>query len=111
MTRFPVTLLLGPMVGCSSAPVPLAGLTFSQHSREVVLSREHPQDDFLKAKLVAIANDGTTTIQSLEDGDTLRAAPGRFFAPGPYGSEGLQLLSASAAKHEPRLLRTWCESK
>jgi hypothetical protein len=109
MSRLLAILLLGLMVGCSS--VPGGRITHSLYTREVALSHRRPQDDFLKAKLVAIAEDGTTTIQCVETGDTLRAAPGEFFASGPYGTHGLQLISASAEKHEARLLRTWCETK
>lgn len=109
MSRLLVMLLLGLMVGCSS--VPGGRITHSLYAREIVLSRQHSKDDFLKAKLVAIAEDGTTTIQCVGTGDTLRAAPGEFFAPGPYGTQGLQLISASADKHEAHLLRTWCETK
>jgi hypothetical protein len=109
MLRLLAILLLGLMVGCSS--VPGGRITHSLYTREVVLSYEHPEDDFLKAKLVAIAEDGTTTIQCVGTGDTLRAAPGEFFTPGPYGIQGLQLISASADNHEAHLLRTWCETK
>jgi hypothetical protein len=109
MSRLLAILFLGLMVGCSS--VPGGRIMHSLYTREVVLSRQHPQDDLLKAKLVAIAEDGTTTIQCIETGDTLRAVPGEFFSPGPYGTQGLQLISASADKHEAHLLRTWCETK
>src|SRR5689334_8902392 len=107
MSRLLAILLLGLMVGCSS--VPGGGITSSTYTREIVLSRRRPQNDFAKARLVTIAEDGTTTIQCVETGDTLRAAPGEFFAPGPYGTHGLQLISASAEKKEAHLVRTWCE--
>lgn len=109
MPRLLAILLLGLMVGCSSFPG--GRITHSLYTREVTLSRQHPQDDFLKAKLVAIAEDGMTTIQCVETGDTLRADPGEFFAPGPYGTQGLQLISASAEKQEAHFLRTWCKTK
>ena len=109
MFRLLATLSFGLVIGCSS--VPGDRITHSLYTREVVLSRQHPQDNFLRAKLVAIAEDGTTTIQYVETGDTLRTVPGEFFAPGPYGAQGLQLISASADKHEAHLLRTWCETK
>jgi hypothetical protein len=108
MTKYFAILLLGLVAGCSSAPSFSGRESFVLRSREVVLSRQHPQDDFLKARLVAIADDGATTIQVIDTGDTLRAVPGDFFAPGPYGIRGLKLISASAEKHEVHLLLTWC---
>ena len=117
MTRFIIILFLGLATGCSSVssnritPLTGGGITHSLYRREILLSRQNPQDDFVKAKLVAIAKDGTTTIQSVETGETLRAAPGEYFTPGPYGTQGLQLISASAEKHEAHFVRTWCETK
>ena len=117
MTRFIVILSLGLAAGCSSVPsyriTPLSGgrITHSLYQREILLSRQHPQDDFLRAKLVAIAEDGTTTIQAAETGEILRAAPGEYFTPGPYGTQGLQLISASAEKHEAHFVRIWCETR
>ncbi len=109
MTKYLITLLSGLVIGCSS--VPSGRVTHSLYTREVVFSQQHPQDDFLKARLIAIADDGTTTIEVISTGDRLRAGAGEYFAPGPYGAQGLQLVSASAEKQEARLLRTWCETK
>jgi hypothetical protein len=109
MTRFIIIFLLGLSVGCSSVQHGL--FTHTLYTREIVLSRQHPEDDFVKAKLLAIAEDGKTTIQCVQTGDTLQAAPGEYFAPGPYGTHGLQLISASADKYEVHLLRAWCETK
>jgi hypothetical protein len=100
--------------GCSSAShetVVSFHSSDSLYQRQVMLSFQNPNDKSLHAKLVAIAQDGTTTIQVQPRGDILRATPGAFFAPGPYGTHGLQLVSASATKGEATLLRTWCESK
>jgi hypothetical protein len=108
MPRHIAILLLGFLAACSSAPHPNERLSFVLRTKEILLSRQHLEDDFIKARLVSIAQDGATTIQSLETGDILQAAPGEYFAPGPYGFRGLQLLSASAEMHEAHLLRTWC---
>ena len=109
MRKIFVTLWLGLMVSCSS--VPNGRVTSRTYIREVVLSWQHPEDDFLKARLVAVAQDGTTTIEVISTGDTLRAAPGGYFASTAYGTQGLKLISASAEKHEARFLRTWCVTK
>lgn len=109
MTKYFITLWIALGVGCSS--IPGGRVTHSLHTREAVLSRQHPQNDFLGAKLIAIADNGTTTIEVISTGDRLRAAPGEYFAPGPYGTQGLRLVSASAEKQEARLSRTWCETK
>lgn len=109
LTGFGALLLLVVLAGCSS--VPGGGVTSTVQSREVVLSGQHPQDDFLGARLVAIAADGTTTILCFQMGDYLQASPGGYFESDAYGREGLQLISASAEKHEARFVRTWCETK
>lgn len=96
MKKLAAILLLGLMAGCVS-------VTCSIYSREFVLSRERPQDDVSKARLVQIAADGTTTIRSLFTGETLHAKPGGYFAPGPYGTHGLRLISVSVDKHEAHL--------
>lgn len=108
MPKYFLSLLIGLVVGCS---VPGGRMTHSIRICEVVLSRHHPVDDFLGAKLIAIADDGTTTIEVISTCERLRAAPGLYFAPGPYGTQGLRLVCASAEKQEARLLRTWCETK
>jgi hypothetical protein len=107
MKNFIALLMLVALAGCSSAPL----YSVSHHQREVVLSGLHPQDDFLGARLVAIADDGTTTILCFQMGDYLQASPGGYFESDAYGREGLQLISASAEKHEARFIRRWAEAK
>lgn len=102
--------LIVVLASCSLAPrAPLVSSTGYQ--REVVLSQKHPEDGFIKAKLVTIAKDGTTTIEVTKTGERLTAAPGEYFVSSAFGRVGLQLLSASADKNEIRLLRAWCETK
>lgn len=108
MHRTIVTLLLGLGAGCSSVPGSLSGFTL--HSREVVLSREHPRDDFINARLVSIAEDGTTRIQTVTSSKTLEAAVGGYFVgTNAYGTQGLRLISASTKTGEAHLMRNWCE--
>ncbi len=102
----PLLAVIGFVAGCSSARI-----IHTSYSREVALSPKHPEDDFINARLVRVARDGTTTIEVIESGETLTAAPGQFFVSGAYGTVGLQLLSASADRNEVRLLRAWCETK
>jgi hypothetical protein len=77
----------------------------------VVLSQKHPVDDFINARLVTIAKDGATTIEVAETGERLTAAPGEYFVSSAYGTEGLQLVSASADRNEAHLVRSWCVTK
>ena len=105
----PLLTLIAFLAGCSSAGIP--GTTHTTYSREVELSPKHPEDDLIKARLVRIATDGTTTIEVIKTGETLTAAPGQYFVSSSYGTEGLQLLSVSADRSEVRLLRAWCEPK
>jgi hypothetical protein len=107
-TFLAITLMALLIAGCSSAP----GVPGSySYIRQVVLSENHPEDAFLKARLVAIAEDGTTTIEVSGTGEKITAAPGGYFASTAYGKVGLRLLSASADKKEARLLRAWGEIK
>ena len=105
----PLLILIAFVAGCSSAGIP--GTMHATYSREVVLSPKHPEDDFIKARLIKIASDGTTTIEVTKTGETLTAGPGEHFVSSAYGTEGLQLLSVSADRSEARLLRAWCETK
>jgi len=103
-----ITPLVFLVVGCSST----RSVPGNHHYvREVVLSEKHSEDAFLGARLVQIAKDGTATIEVTETGERLTAAPGEYFVSGAYGTEGLQLLSASAEKNEARLVRAWAEIK
>ena len=105
MARLLIILLFGLTVGCVSTKQN----TIREYGREIVFSREHPENDFIGARLVRIADDGTTTIQVIPAGPELRAVLGGYFVSGEYGRHGLQLISASAEKHEARLLRRWAE--
>ena len=100
MAKLTATLILGLVAGCASVD------TCSIYSREFVLSPQQPQDKVSKARLVQIAADGTTTIRSLITGETLHAQPGGFFTPGPYGTEGLRLISVSVEKQEAHFEQT-----
>ena len=80
-------------------------------SREIVLSKGHPKDNHIRARLLGIAADGTTTIQVLQSGEELQARPGDYFVSAEYGRKGLQLISASAEKHEARLQMNWSDSR
>jgi hypothetical protein len=105
MAKLLIILLLGFMVGCAST----SHVTIRELSRDIVLSSTHPEDAFIRAKLIGIASDGTTTILVTPSGPELRAAVGDYFVSSEYGSHGLQLVSASAEKHEARFLRRWAE--
>ena len=74
MTRLFIILLFGLLVGCSSNKN-----THVDGKFEVVLSAAHPQDDSIRARLVSISDDGTTTIQVLNTGRILQAPVGGYF--------------------------------
>ena len=103
MSRYFAILSFALAAGCASAPD--ARNLDSYPTREIVLSSRHPQNDFLKVRLIAIAKDGTTTIQVVETGEMLRAVRGDFFVPAYFGRHGLQLIGASPEKHKAYLLR------
>jgi hypothetical protein len=109
-TFFSILSLIALVAGCSSAPRGLVH-TSTSYRREVVLSQKHPVDDFINARLVTIAKDGATTIEVAETGERLTAAPGEYFVSSAYGTEGLQLVSASADRNEAHLVRSWCVTK
>ncbi len=103
MRKYVLIVFLGLAAGCSSAPD--VRNWDSPPTREITLSKRHPQDDLLKVRLVAVAEDGTTTIQVLQTGETLSAVRGCFFVPGYFGRHGLQLLGACPEEKEALLLR------
>ena len=105
MVRLLIILLCGLVTGCASK----YPNTIREHEREIVLSASHPDNEYIGARLVSIADDGTTTILVTPSGPELRAAVGDYFVSAEYGRHGLQLVSASAEKHEARLLRSWAE--
>ncbi|HTL18086.1 MAG TPA: hypothetical protein VL793_12680, partial [Patescibacteria group bacterium] len=51
-------------------------------------------------RLVSIGQKGTTVIELVETGERLTAKPGDFFGSEGFGSERLQLLSASPTTGE-----------
>ena len=104
MTTWLTFIVILLTAGCSFAPgrrVP------SPVQKEIVLSRDHPQDGELGARLVGIADDGTTTITVFKTGETNSAQPGAYFVSRYYGKQGLLLVSASHQSWEARFLRTW----
>src|SRR5215510_3597003 len=110
MHRAILILLVALSSGCSSVPDGHTGFTL--YSRKIVLSREHPRDDFIKARLISIAEDGTTRIQAVTFGEILEAPVGGYFVgTNGYGTEGLRLISASTRTGEAHLIRKWCEGR
>jgi len=108
MLRALLIFLLAVAAGCSS--VPGGRIVHSIYGREIVLSRERPTDDFIKARLVSIAEDGTTRILAVTSGEILEAAVGGYFiGTNAYGTQGLRLISASSQTGEARFERMWCE--
>ena len=79
------------------------------YMREGVFSGAHSQDDFIGVRLVGIADDGTTTILVTPSGPELRASVGGYFISPEFGTHGLRLISASAEKHEVKLIRRGSE--
>jgi hypothetical protein len=61
-------------------------------------------------RLISIAPAGAATIELVETGQRFSAAPGDFFS-GAFGTEGLQLVSASPEKREVVLRRRWADTK
>jgi len=110
MPRLLIILILAVTAGCSS--VPDGRIVHSLYGRVVVLSTEHSEDAFLKARLISIADDGTTRIQTRISGEILQASIGGYFVGtnNAYGSQGLRLVSASHQAGEARFMRMWCEA-
>lgn len=105
-TLFLIIVFASLMVSCSST----RNISSNSHYIcEVVLSESHPEDDFIYARLIDIAKDGTTTIEVIGTGEKLTAAPGGYFVSSAYGTMGLKLLSVSADNKEAWLLRAWAE--
>jgi hypothetical protein len=77
-----------------------------------MLSHQYPEEDFIKARLFSIADDGTTRIQTVTSGETLEAPIGGYFVgTNAYGTHGLRLIAASSQTGEARFKRMWCEGK
>ncbi len=90
--------------GCSFNQV-----TIREYQKDILLSKAHSQDDFIGARLIWIGGDGTTKIHVISTGRELKAKPGSYFVSKEYGTEGLQLISASAEKGEARLVARWAD--
>ena len=104
MARIFILILAFLLAGCVSE-------TISEMSREIVLSAEHPENNFIRAKLVGIAADGTTTIRVLPSGPELQAKVGGYFVSEEFGKHGLELVSAFAEKQEAHLVQYSAEFK
>ena len=114
--RYMFTILLAVVVtACSSLTkysVPREGYVCVLHEREVILTTERPENDFLNARLISIAEDGRTRIKVLASGETLESSVGSYFVgTNAYGLHGLYLVAASRQKGEARFRRTWSEGK
>ena len=110
-----VILLLALLSGCSL----LSGCgathslsTHTLHSRDIVLSERHREDTFLQARLISIAEDGTTRIKVMASGEEIEASVGSYFVGtnNAYGTQGLELVSASKSTGVACLRRTWCQT-
>ena len=64
-----------------------------------------------KIELVSIADDGTTKIRIVETGKELSAHLGDFFDSAEFGSQGLQLISASKKIGAVSMISRYCISK
>ena len=98
----------------SSGPIPvLMPQSYSVVEQTLMLSVSHPvtpRGDY-KVRLVSIAADGTTRIRVVETGRELTLRPGEFFDGAEFGSQGLQLISASRMKGTASLISRDCISE
>ena len=89
-------------------PLPLSK-GYSLHEKVLKLRFSRPTEcGVFNVKLVSIADDGTTCIRVIETGHELTAHPGEFFEGGEFGSQGLQLVSASKEAGVASILNTFC---
>ncbi len=79
-------------------------------SREIQLSPKHPTDSGTRIHLVSVASDSTTTIR-LDSGEQLSAKPGECFACAQFGTQGLELVSATPDTGEAHLRLHWSETR
>jgi hypothetical protein len=85
--------------------------TLVQQTLTLTFTRPVIQRGDYQIRLVSIAGDGTTRIQVVETGKELTAQPGGFFASQEFGSEGLQLISASKASGAVSMISRGCISQ
>ena len=104
MVMLAIVILCVPGSGCSFNQV-----TIREFEKDIVLSKAHSQDDFIGARLIWIGGDGTTKIRVISTGRELKAKPGGYFVSKEYGTEGLQLISASAETGEAKLMARWAD--
>ena len=83
--------------------------TIREFGREIIFSKVHSQDDFIGVRLIWIGGDDTTKIRVISTGRELKAKPGGYFVSKEYGTEGLQLISASAETGEAKLMARWAD--
>ena len=85
--------------------------TLVQETLTLTPARPVTQCGNYNVRLVSIADDRTTRIQVVETGTELAARPGGFFASQEFGSEGLQLISASKATGAVSMISRGCISQ
>jgi len=101
-------ILSAVLTGCAHPPAkppPTAGPGVIQYQGDLFLSLKEPQKG--KIRLLAIAPDGKTTIRLVDTGEELEAMPRAFFVSRKYGTQGIQLLWASAELGEVGLRQRW----
>ena len=107
MARIALLISLAALLGCSAHK-----WSVCHYSREIFLASQ--QQTILGTegvRLHSIAPDGTATIELLSSGEKLAAKPGEFFVCRAFGTQGLELVSASPEKGEVVLRQRWAESK
>jgi len=98
----------------SAEPIPvLMPHSYTLIEETLTLSVAHPvtQRGDCTVKLVSIADDGTTRIRVVENGRELTAHPGEFFDSAEFGSQGLQLISASKKAGTASMISRGCISQ
>ena len=101
-------ILTAVLAGCAhppAAPPPTTGSGVIQYQGDLFLSLKEPQKGNIR--LLAIAPDGKTTIRVVDTGEELEAVPRAFFVSRKYGTQGIQLLWASAERGEVGLRQRW----
>jgi hypothetical protein len=97
----------------SSQPIPVLmphSYTLVEQPLTLSVSRPLAQRGDCSVRLISIADDGTTRIRIVETGTELAAHPGEFFDSAEFGSQGLQLVSASKKTGVVSLISRGCIS-
>ena len=87
-----------PLPAVSSEPIPLLmphSYTLVEQTLTLSVARPLTRRGDCSMRLVSIADDGATRIRIVATGRELTAHPGEFFDSAEFGSQGLQLISAS----------------